>query len=77
VREPLVSNLGAVADFTEATGAIGVNAPGDADCAGSVSLTPPPLAGIRQSNFVIDKGRELRLIDTSTGRVLVGSARRP
>jgi hypothetical protein len=36
---------------------------GEADCTGSVSLTPPPLAGIRQSNFVIvDKGKELRLM---------------
>jgi hypothetical protein len=47
------------------------------DCTGSLEVTLPPPAGLSQSNFVIvDKGKELRLINTGNGRVLVGNARK-
>ena len=49
----------------------------NSDCTGSLAVTLPPPAGLSQSDFVIvDNGKELRLINTGNGRVLVGNARK-
>jgi len=68
-----VSLNGLIIPSRTSTGTYTVNS----DCTGSITLTLPPPAGVSQSNFVIvDKRRELRLINTGTGRVLVGNARK-
>jgi len=47
------------------------------DCTGTITAHLPPPAGLSQSNFVVvDKGKELQLINTGNGRVLVGNARK-
>src|SRR5258708_13810930 len=48
----------------------------NADCTCSQSLALPPPAGISNSNFVIiDHGKELRLINSGSSRVLTGNAK--
>jgi hypothetical protein len=47
------------------------------DCTGSLSVQIPPRIEPSTSNFVIvDHGKELRLINTGTGRILTGNAKR-
>jgi hypothetical protein len=68
-----VSLNGTIIPSRASTGTYTVNS----DCTGSITLPLPPPAGISQSNVVIvDNGKELRLINTGAGRVLVGNARK-
>ena len=68
-----VSLNGNIIPSRTSTGTYTVNS----DCTGSLSVTLPPPGGLSQSDFVIvDNGKELRLINTGNGRVLVGNARK-
>jgi hypothetical protein len=68
-----VSLNGSITQSRTSTGTYMVNS----DCTGSLAVTLPPPAHLSESNFVIvDNGKELRLINTGNGRVLVGNARK-
>jgi hypothetical protein len=68
-----VSLNGAVTQNRTGSGTYIVNS----DCTGSLSVQIPPRVEPSTSNFVIvDRGRELRLINTGNGRILAGNAKR-
>jgi hypothetical protein len=68
-----VSLNGTILQGRASTGTYVVNP----DCTGSLALHLPPPAGESSLNFVIvNKGKELNLINTGNGRVLAGVAKR-